>query len=220
MVYKNRKSVRSMQTELQPLGHIPKAWKASKIVMIHKKGKPKHDFTSYRPISLMICLSKLLDKIINSKLTAWAEASNIYPPEQSGFCTKRSCQDHILQLTQHITSGFNDVNDPKLTGAIFFDLEKAFDVAPHTGIINKLEQHNLSPGLINWVKSFLSDRSYQVTWDQKTSNSFSIYRGVPQGSCISPTLFNIYFSDITKIIPKSIDKALFADDLGIWHSDL
>jgi len=125
-----------MQTELQPLGHIPKAWKASKIVMIHKKGKPKHDFTSYRPISLLICLSKLIDKIINSKLTALAEASNIYPPEQSGFRTKRSYQDHILRLTQHITNGFNDFDVPKLTSSIFFDLEKAFDVAPHSGIIN------------------------------------------------------------------------------------
>ena len=92
-------------------------------------------------------------------------------------------------------------------------------MAPHSGIINKLEKNNLNPCLTNWVKSFLSERSYQVKWDNKISNSFSINRGVPQGSCLSPTLFNIYFSDIVNSIPKSIDKALFADDLGIWYSD-
>ena len=201
------------------LGHMPKSWKIAKIKMIHKRGKPKNDFTSYRPISLLVCLSKLLEKIINKKITIWAEANNIFPPEQSGFRTKRSCQDHILRLTQQITNGFNDVDDKKLTGAIFFDLEKAFDVAPHSGIINKLEKNKLNPCLINWVKSFLTDRSYQVNWQNNNSNFFLIKRGVPQGSCLSPTLFNIYFSDITKVIPKSIDKALFADDLGIWHSD-
>ena len=201
------------------LGHIPKSWKAAKIIMIHKKGKPKNEFTSYRPISLLNCLSKLLEKMINFKITKWAESNNIFPPEQSGFRAKRSCQDHILRLTQQIINGFNDTDDKRFTGAVFFDLEKAFDMAPHSGIINKLEKNKLHPCLINWVKSFLTDRSYQVKWENKLSNSFSINRGVPQGSCLSPTLFNIYFSDIIQSIPKCIDKALFADDLGIWCSD-
>ena len=51
------------------LGHIPKSWKAAKIIMIHKRGKPKQEFTSYRPVSLLNCLAKLLEKIINSKIT-------------------------------------------------------------------------------------------------------------------------------------------------------
>ena len=92
-------------------------------------------------------------------------------------------------------------------------------MAPHSGIINKLEKFNLNPYLLNWVKSFLSDRSYQVKWECKLSNSFSIRRGVPQGSCLSPTLFNVYFSDIIHTIPKRTDKGLFADDLAIWNSD-
>jgi len=69
------------------------------------------------------------------------------------------------------------------------------------------------------VKFFLSDKSYQVNWKNNKSKSFSINRGVPQGSCLSPTLFNIYFSDIADVIPKNSDRALFADDLVIWHSD-
>ena len=68
-------------------------------------------------------------------------------------------------------------------------------------------------------QKFLSNRCYQVNWQKKNSNFFLINRGVPQGSCLSPTLFNIYFSDVIISIPKSIDKALFADDLAIWCSD-
>jgi hypothetical protein len=201
------------------LGHVPRHWKAAKIIMIHKTGKPKHDLTSYRPISLLICLAKLLEKIVNKKITAWAETIGIFPPEQSGFRAKRSCHDHILRLTQQITDGFNNPTKKLHTGTVFFDLEKAFDIAPHDGILNKLEKNNLNPCLIGWVKSFLTERSYQVNWCNNASNSFSICRGVPQGSCLSPTLFNIYFSDIAECIPKQVQKALFADDLGIWFSD-
>ena len=197
-------------------GHVPETWKIAKIIMIHKAGKPKKDLTSYRPISLLICLSKLLEKIINKKLTFWAESNNIFPPEQSGFRAKRSCQDHILRLTQQITDGFNT---KQFTGAVFFDLEKAFDIAPHEGIIHKLEVNNLNPNLLNWIKSFLSERSYQVKWLKSTSNIFSINRGVPQGSCLSPTLFNIYFSDIANELNNTVNKGLFADDLVIWSTD-
>ena len=91
---------------------------------------------------------------MKTKITNWAEANNIYPPEQSGFRSKRSCQDHILSPRQQVTNGFNDPNCKKLTGAIFFDLEKAFDMAPHSGIINKLEKNNINPCILKWVKSF------------------------------------------------------------------
>ena len=99
--------LRLFQASLR-LGHVLRRWKAAKIIMIHKTGKPKHDLTSYRPISLLICLAKLLEKIANKKITAWAETIGIFPPEQPGFRAKRSCHDHILRLTQKITDGFNN----------------------------------------------------------------------------------------------------------------
>lgn len=100
------------------LGHMQKPWKYAKIIMIHEMGKPKQEFSSYRPIFLL----------------NWA--INILPPEQSDFSSKRSCQAHILRLTQPIINGFNDHHGNKLTGAGFFDLEKAFDEAPHFAILN------------------------------------------------------------------------------------
>ena len=195
------------------IGHIPVSWKAAEITMIHKKDKPKNEFSSYRPISLLNCLCKLLEKIINRKLVSWAEDLNLLPPEQSGFRTKRSCQDHILRITQHVTNGFNN---KKLTGAVFFDLEKAFDTTPHAGIIHKLEKNNIHLHLLAWIISFLTQRSFKVKWKNKSSNSFPINRGVPQGSCLSPTLFNLYFSDVVLDIPNNTLKGLFADDLCIW----
>ena len=78
------------------LGHIPPGFKLSKIVMVHKKGKPPDELDSFRPISLISCLAKLQEKIINQKLKRWIESNALLPNCQSGFREKMSTQDHIL----------------------------------------------------------------------------------------------------------------------------
>jgi hypothetical protein len=196
------------------LSHLPPAWKKSKIKMIHKQKKPKDHFNSYRPISLISCISKLMEKLMNSRILSWAEENSVLPPCQSGFRKGRSCQDHIARLDQIITEGFNK---KQLTGCVLFDLEKAFDKASHEGIIHRLTKFNLPSHLLDWVKSFLTDRTFHVTWRTSTSSTFTTKTGVPQGSCLSPTLFNIFFSDISVHIPRHIHRALYADDLGILY---
>jgi len=114
-----------------------------------------------------------------------------------------------------VAEGFNK---KKRTGLITFDLEKAFDKASHQGIILKLEKQNLPSALLNWTENFLSNRSFYVTWNKEKSSTNNIKTGVPQGSCLSPTLFNIFFSDIDTQIPVNIHRALYADDLGILYS--
>ena len=68
-----------------------------------------------------------------------------------------------------------------------------------------------------WIKIFLSDRSFEVSWQGKTSETYQIKRGVPQGSCLSPTLFNIFFSDIDEIIPTRTAREIsdFCDRWGL-----
>ncbi len=180
--------------------------------MIHKNNKPKDNFGSYRPISLISCISKLLEKIINNRLVHWTEQNNILPNCQSGFRKNKSCQDHIARFNQYITEGFNN---KQYTGCVLFDLEKAFDKASHQGILHKLQKFHLPTSLFNWIQDFLTDRPYLTSWNSINSNTYTTKTGVPQGSCISATLFNIFFSDISLHIPEHIFRALYADDLGI-----
>jgi hypothetical protein len=81
--------------------------------------------------------------------------------------------------------------------------------------MNKL---NVNKYLYNWIRAFLSQRKFVV----QLNNLFSEYKdlkcGVPQGSCLSPTLFILYFSDIANCIPSEEKIALFADDLCIWFT--
>jgi len=195
------------------LGCIPKAWKSSKIVMIPKKGKDKTDLNSYRPISLLNCIGKWLEKIINSKLQFWLEANKVLPDAQSGFRKNKSTQDQILRLTQDIVHGFNN---SERTAAIFFDLEKAFDKASHSGLLYKLKEKGLDATLWCWIKNFLDDRSFCVSHQGARSKFYPITCGVPQGSSLSPTLFILFFSDVVKSLPSNVKVALYADDLCIW----
>jgi hypothetical protein len=151
----------------------------------------------------------------NAKLILWAEQNSILPDCQAGFRRKNSCQDHILRLNQHITEGFNK---QQRTTCIMFDLEKAFDKASHAGILLKLNSYNLPRPLYNWIKDFLAKRTFNVTWNSANSRSHDILTGVPQGSCLSPTIFNIFFSDIAHVIAHPVNKALYADDLAIWYT--
>ncbi len=87
------------------------------------------------------------------------------------------------------------------------------DKASHVGILLKLNSYNLPRPLYNWIKDFLAKRSFHVTWNSANSRSHDILTGVPQGSCLSPTIFNIFFSDIAHVIAHPVNKALYADDL-------
>ena len=75
--------------------------------MIFKENKPKNDPGSYRPISLISCLGKILEKIITTRLYKWCEENNIINKEQSGFRSSHSTNEQLFKLSQYIKNGFN-----------------------------------------------------------------------------------------------------------------
>ena len=83
-------------------GHIPKSWKEAAVLVIKKPDKLATDPSSYRPISLLNCLGKMLETVVTSKLYSWAETNNKINAQQSGFRKQRSTQDQLFKLTQQI----------------------------------------------------------------------------------------------------------------------
>ena len=84
-------------------------------------------------------------------------------------------------------------------------------------MIYKLFNIGVRGKLLNWISSFLTDRTAKVKINTTFSTSFKIYSGVPQGSILGPILFLIYINDLTFYIPKNVSKCLFADDLKIFQ---
>ena len=154
------------------------------------------------------------------RLTEWAEDARLIHPNQSGFRKNRSTQDNIFKIIESCKAG---LMLKKNAAIILFDIEKAFDKAPHYGILRQLDLYGCPPILGKWLSSFLSDRSFIVEIDGVFSLEESITAGVPQGSHLSPLLFSLFINEIGSILDKlDVHFALFADDLTIWkiHSEI
>ena len=145
--------------------------------MILKPKKKKSDPGSLRPISLHCNLGKVIESIVTTRSYSWAESTNLLPPEQSGFRKKRSANDRLFQLTQIVAQQFAKRQTQRL-GAIFLDVEKAFDKVWHNGLRFKLLNLNLPPRLTRWISNFLKDRVVQAYIMGTTSRDVTINHGV------------------------------------------
>ena len=104
-------------------GIVPTIWKEAVIRPIPKMGKDKRDPSSYRPISLLSCVGKLLERIISKRLIWHLESNSVLASTQTGYRQFQSTEDQLALLTQEIEDAFQE----KKVLAVFFDLSKAFD---------------------------------------------------------------------------------------------
>ena len=112
--------------------------------------------------------------------------------------------------------------------AVFVDIEKAFDMVWREGLLLKLSQKNITGNMYNFINDFLHNRSITVKVNGHLSNVTEIGNGIPQGSVISPTLFNVFINDITKALSQQdgnkihpankLNLTLFADDSAFWRT--
>lgn len=193
---------------------FPTAWKKAKIVMIHKPGKPKNEATGYRPISLLSTISKIVERVIHTRLQEEVQEKQILPNFQFGFREQHSTCQQIIRLTEHLTGKMNTAIP---TAAIFLDIEKAFDRVWHLGLVHKLRQAEINGNLIELIADYLDNRTFQVNIEEETSEPKYARAGVPQGSILGPTLFNLYTADMPDLRYSEI--AQYADDTVIYYSN-
>ena len=197
------------------LGYFPKQFKVAKVIAIKKPNKQSHSPSSYRPISLLSSISKILEKVIKDKILTYVENNNILPPQQFGFRKEHNTMHPLLRIRNLVKSNFSN---QKSTGMILLDIKAAFDSVWHDGLIHKLISLKFNDNIIKIIQSFLSLRSFRVHIGDKASSIYPIKAGCPQGSCLSPILYNIYTFDIPKI--NFCETSIFADDTAILCSDI
>ena len=196
-------------------GIFPTAWKEATIIPILKKGKDPKRKTSYRPISLLSCLGKTLERMVNKRLMWHLESNNLITKEQTAFRKNRNTEDQLIHLAQSIENAFQDGHKVVAT---FIDLTKAFDKVWKQGLLLKLLTAGVNGNMFKWIKSFLSHRTGRVKLNGTLSHKVTLLEGVPQGGVISPTLFIVYINDITKGLSTHTSRALHADDFAMWTS--
>ena len=197
-------------------GNIPQSWREATMIPVLKKGKHKNKATSYRPISLLSCTGKLMERMVNTRLTWHLESKNILVKEQAGFRQNMSTEDQVTYIAQKIEDGFQNKQH---TLTVWVDMEKAFDKVWKDGLRYKLRENGVSDNMYKWISQYLYNRTARVRVEGEYSREKVLREGVPQGGVLSPTLFLVFINDIMKDMPKKIQGAIYADDLVLWCSE-
>ena len=196
-------------------GNVPKAWRHSAVVPLLKSGKDQTSAKSYRPISLTSHLCKVMEVMVANRLRWFLESKNLLNENQSGFRKGRNTLDHIIRLHDVVQKA---INHKRSVIAVFLDIKRAYDMVWRKGLLSKLILKGVSGRMLQWLSSFLQDRSFVVRVGGSLSKVFSLENGIPQGSVLSPLMFAIMIDDL----PSQLNSphGLFADDCAIWIDGL
>lgn len=196
-------------------GFFPNAWRDAVVIPILKPDSDPKDPNSYRPISLISCLSRLLEKIINKRLIWYLEKYKLLDINQLGFRVGKSTLDSISALVSEVKQAFAN---KKYHITIFLDLAKAFDSCWKQHILKQLKQFNVDGCLPVYIKNFLYNRSIKVKTNNTLSDPYNLEMGIPQGSALSATLFLVAVNSIVTCIKSYICRSVFVDDARISYT--
>ena len=192
---------------------IPGIWKCSRVIPLLKPGKPADQAKSYRPVSLLSPLIKLLE----TSMLPFVLESFSHAEHRHGFRKGHSTNTALCEIDDHIRTGLNRRKPAHKTFMVFLDLRAAFDTVNINKLIETIENLNLHVNIKRWLKNYLHGRQAKVEFRNSVSKGRTISSDVPQGGVLSPCLFNIYMA--TAPIPPEDEKLVsYADDCTVLSS--
>ena len=194
-------------------GSVPEKMKIAKVIPIYKKDNAEI-FSNYRPVSVLPCFSKILERLVFNRCINYINKYNLLNEKQFGFRPNHSTYMAIIELVDKVA---NAVEKNETTIGIFLDLSKAFDTINHDILLYKLEHYGFRGIVLDWFKSYLHNRKQFVRYKMHDSNKKVIKCGVPQGSILGPLLFILYINDIVNTT-SLLELILFADDTTLLFS--
>ena len=185
--------------------------------LIKDNGLDHNDFKNYRPISNLPFLSKLIERIVLSRLNHHMRELGCEVSNQYGYKPAHNTESLLIKITNDLLIA----SDAKsATVLLLLDLSSAFDTVDKVKLINILsEEIKITGNALNWFKSYLFGRTQKVKIGDNFSDSVIIEFGVPQGSVLGPVLFNIYLRSLYGHIEHlGFSIKGFADDHQLYAS--
>ena len=195
-------------------GVFPDDLKIAKVTLIYKAGD-NSDVSNYRPISVLPCFSKALERLMYNRPYKYLKENNILYEKQFGFQSGYSTNDAIVQLVHKI---FYSFEKGQFTLRVFTDLSKAFDTVDHSMLLKKLKFYGITDKNLAWFGSYLSNRKQYIEIGENSKTDLKyVPCGVPQGSILGPFLFLVYVNDLPNA-SRLLDPIMFGDDTNLFFN--
>ena len=194
------------------IGYYPTSWRKGIVCNIQKPGKSGEEPSHFRPITLLPTMSKVLETLLAHRISQWAEALKLLPECQHGFRKGRSTRRPLWQVTHDI---WKTLNSRKRMVGISLDLSSAYDRVHTPTLEKKLQDMQLPLEIHQTLKSYLNQRSNIIEIQNKRFE-FTPSQGLPQGSPISPILYDLYAADLPKYIESTVSVQMYADDVLLY----
>ena len=193
---------------------FPKLWKMSKVLPTHKKTR-NFGLTDFRAIHLIPVLSKALENYLTKQIASFVASFKLLRKNVSGFRPGHSTTTALLKIVDDILRSFGR---REITCLMLLDYTKAFDTVSHVMLRRKLQRNfYFEVSALNLISSFLDDRSHCVQVGGYSSQFLPVYRGLPQGSVLSPLLFSLFVNDLPDVLQRSVPH-MYADDTQAYVS--
>ena len=173
-------------------GVFPDDMKLADVIPLYKN-KEKFLVTNYRPISLLVTISKVLEKIIYKRTYGFLCSTGQLYQSQYGFRTGHSCENAISELVGTIAK---NKEQKKSTVGVFIDLSKAFDTLNHSMLLQKMERYVIRGCAFKWFTSYLNERKMRVrctssnTGQLEYSSYYDLDYGTPKDLVWDPCYFS------------------------------
>ena len=192
-------------------GKFPTQWKRARVTPVFKgKGSPS-DPESYRPISLLSCLSKIFEKLMFARIYNHIDCNALLSPKQSGYRPGHNTELQLTYINDRLYRALDAGDDYSI---IYLDISRYFEKIWHEGLLAKCDtEFGIRGKHLDWLSSYLSDRSQKVKVGETESGQRRLVAGVPQGSVLGPLLAIMYLNGLSEVTHNEM--LFFADDSSI-----
>ena len=177
---------------------FPSALKETLIRPIRKKlNMAADEIGNYRPVANVSFMSKVVERVVADQLQAFLDKTDALDPFQSGF---RPCHGTETALVTLHDDLLREADRGKMSLLVLLNISAAFNTVDHSILLRRLSKLGIGGLALAWLRSFLEDHPQRLQLGENISAPWSLNCGVPQGSIISPMLFNIYMRPLGGVI--------------------